>query len=139
MGLQQIEVLSLAIVATTAVTARRGVGFDGAQATVQGAKIQGIAYTAAAIGDSLRLTAAGTAIVEAGAAIAVGQSLIVDAQGRAIPSTGSLAVAAGAVAVTSTAANGAILTGGDSPEYVFGDALEAAAAAGDFVEVFLRR
>lgn len=139
MSKQQIELLSLSIATTSAVTARRGVGFDGAQATVQGQKIQGIAYTDAAVGDELRLTSAGTAIVEAGAAINVGDSLIVDAQGRAIPSTGKLEVAAGATAVTSSAANGAILTGGDSPEYVFGDALEAAAAAGDFVEVFLRR
>ena len=133
-----ITTLSLTTRAAGAVTARRAVGFDGAQATVQGQKILGIAHTDAADGDSLALDVRGTAVVEAGAAINVGDSLIVDAQGRAIPTTGNLAVAAGATAVTSTAANGEILTGGDLPEFIFADALESAAAAGEFIEVLLR-
>jgi len=136
--MQSISTLALTTAANGAVTARRAVGFDGAQATVQGQKILGIAHTDAADGELLALDAKGTAIVEAGAAINIGDSLIIDAQGRAIPTTGNLAVAAGATAVSSTAANGEILTGGDLPEYVFGDALEAAAGAGEFIEVVLR-
>lgn len=136
---QNIATLSLPITASGAVTAYRGIGFDGAQATAQGQKIMGIARSDAGDAEKLTLDVAGTAIVEAGAAIAVGDALIMDSQGRAIPSTGALAVAAGSTTVTSTAANGAILTGGDAPEYVFGDALEAAAAAGQTIEVLLRR
>ena len=58
---------------------------------------------------------------------------------RAIASTGALGVAAGATAVMASAANGAVLTGADMPEYVFADALEASGAAGNLVEVLLRR
>lgn len=125
--------------ASGAVTANRCVKFDGAQATVQGEKVLGVARNDAADTELFSVDAIGTAIVEAGAAIAVGDSLIVDALGRAIPSTGALVVAAGGVAVTSTAVNGAILTGADLPEYVFADALEAAAALGEKIEVLLRR
>lgn len=137
--MQSIPILTLSIpVGGGAVTARRAVGFDGAQATVQGQKILGIARADVAFTGEIPVDVKGTTVVEAGAAINIGDSLIVDAQGRAIPATGNLAVAAGGTAVTSTAANGGILTGGDLPEYVFGDALEAAAAAGEFIEVVLR-
>lgn len=140
MSKQAISILNLCVpVAVSAVTEYRAVDFSGAQATVQGQKVAGIANRGALAGDGYDYTAVGTAIVEAGAAFAVGASLIVDAQGRAIASSGPLRVAAGATAVTSAAANGATaLSGGDAPEYVFGDALQAAAAAGDFVEVKLR-
>jgi hypothetical protein len=126
--------------APSAVTEYRAVDYAGAQATVQGQKVLGVARRSAAIGDPYDAAMIGTAIVEAGAAFAAGASLIVDAQGRAIASTGKLAIAAGAVAVTSVAANGtADLVGGDTPEYVFADALQAASGAGDKVEVLLRR
>lgn len=140
MGKQNISILELSLVAAGVVTQYRGVDFTGAQIAAQGAKIAGIAkFGAAAAGDDLTVWAKGTAVIEAGAAINKGDSLIMDNQGRAIPSTGKLAIAAGAVAVTSVAANGANdITGGDSPEQVIGDAMEAAAAAGDFIEVLLR-
>lgn len=137
---QSITTLKLSIAAAGVVAAYRAVGFDGAQATVQGQKIQGVAeYAVAAAGVMLAVGVAGTVIIESGGIINKGDSLIVDAQGRAIVSTGKLGVAAGATAVTSTAANGQILTGGDSPEFVFADALAAATAAGQFIEVLLRR
>lgn len=138
MSKQSITTLALAVVASGAVTAYRAVGFDGAQATTQGQKIMGIAHTDAADGDPLTVNTDGTVPVESGAAIAVGDSLIVDAQGRAIPTTGNLGVAAGGTTVTSTAANGEVLEGGDLPEFVFADALEAASAAGEFIEVLMR-
>lgn len=121
------------------VTACRAVGFDGLQATVQGQKVIGVAHTDAVLNDDFLVDVSGTTIVEIGAVVAEGDELIVDALGRAIPSTGPLGVAAGATPVTSSAANGAILTGGDGPEFVFADALEAGAAVGDFIEVLLRR
>jgi hypothetical protein len=140
MSKQAISILNISVpVAPGAVTEYRAVGFDGAQASVQGQKVAGVSNRGALIGDGYEYTAKGTAVIETGAAIVVGASLIVDANGRAITSTGKLAIAAGAVAVTSAAANGtADLVGGDSPEYVFADAMQAAAGAGEFIEVLLR-
>jgi hypothetical protein len=46
---------------------------------------------------------------------------------------------AGGTQVTSTAANGAIITGADTPIFAVGDVLQAATAAGQFVEILLRR
>lgn len=139
MGRQSSVNFSLTVKATTAITEFRGVGFDGAQASVQGQKILGTAHFSGVVGDEITVDIDDTVLVEAGAAIAVGDALIMDAQGRAIPSTGEIGVAAGGVAVASTGANGAILTGGIMPEYVFADALEAATAAGQIIEVITRR
>lgn len=139
MSQQARSLMSLSLLAALAVTECRAVDYAGAQATVQGQKVMGVANRGALAGDGYDATVMGTAVVEAGAAFAVGASLIVDAQGRAIASTGKLGIAAGGVAVTSTAANGQILTGGDPAEWVFADALQAAAGAGDKVEVLLRR
>lgn len=136
---QAVSLMALSLRASGAVTEYRCVGFGGAQIAAQGAKVAGVADYAAADGALFAANCVGTAIVEAGAAIAVGDSLIADAQGRAIPSTGPLTVKAGATAVTSTAANGAVLQGAGLPEFVFADALEAASGAGKFVEVLFRR
>ena len=136
---QARSLFNLSLVAPVlAVLAYRGVDYAGAQATVQGQKIAGVSNRPAAILGSFEATAKGTAVVESGAAIAVGDALIVDNQGRATPAA-ALAVAAGAVAVTSAAANGAAdLTGGILPSYVFADATQAAAGAGEFIEVLMR-
>jgi hypothetical protein len=91
----------------------------------------------------------GTAVAEAGAAVTVGAALVMDVSGRVVPATAlavssaGITVAVGATAVTSTLANGAILsgngtvTGGDLPQFVVGYALEAAAAAGNFIEILM--
>lgn len=139
MSQQNISVLTLTLVASGAVAESRIVGFDSAQATTQGQKVMGPSIAQAASGEAFGVVAQGTAIVETGAAITIGDSLITDSDGRAIPVTGGLTVATGAVAVTSSAANGAILAGADLPEYVFADALQTAAAAGEFIEVLMRR
>ncbi len=139
MSQQSISVLTLTVTASGAVTEGRAVGFDGVQAGVQGQKVMGVAVTDAADGEALALVTHGTAIMESGAAVAVGDSVMVDASGRAIAVSGDLGVAAGATGVTSTAANGAILSGADLPEYALGDALQAASAAGEFIEIMLRR
>jgi hypothetical protein len=140
MSQQALSLMALSIsAALSAVTEYRVVDYAGVQATVQGQKVMGVAKRGAITGDGFEVAVIGTAVVEAGAAFAVGASLIVDASGRAIASSGKLGIAAGATAVTSTAANGLILTGGDASEYVFADALQAAVAIGDKVEVLLRR
>ncbi|MBF0096275.1 MAG: DUF2190 family protein [Magnetococcales bacterium] len=139
MSRQNITLLTLTVIAAGVVGAHRAVGYGGAQASAQGQKVMGVSQCPAVAGEAVGLVSSGTAVVESGAAFDVGQSLIVDSQGRAIPSIGALALAAGAVAVTSSAANGAILHGGEMPEYVFADALQAASKAGEFVEILLRR
>ena len=130
-----------------------------AQATVSGQKVVGIARRSAAAGQMFEATTLGTAVCETGAALAIGARVMVDATGRVIAATalsatqgaiavGTLAIAAGAVAMTSTAANGAVITGaptvgaptiagGDTPLFVFGTALQSAAAAGELIEVLI--
>ncbi|MBF0212202.1 MAG: DUF2190 family protein [Magnetococcales bacterium] len=139
MSQQSISVLTLTVVATASVSACRAVGFNGAPIAAQGAKPMGIAMTAATQGTALAVVTHGTAVAESGAAITLGAPLITDDQGRVIPATGSLRLAAGATAVTSSAANGTILEGGDPPEFVLGDALQPASGAGEFIEILLRR
>lgn len=113
MSRQAISLLDLTARASGAVTIHRCVGYDGAQATVQGQKALGVARYAAPDGGDVAVTTHGTAIVETGAAVAVGDDLTPDAQGRAIPATGPA-------------------------DAVFADALQAAGAAGRFIEVKLR-
>lgn len=131
------SLLSLSFQASTPVAACRCVGFDGAPVSVQGGEVAGVAEYPAAIGEGYAATAKGTAIVETGGAIPLGAAVISDASGRAIAAT-PLAVATGAVAVTSAAANGRILTGAGTPDHILGNALEAATAAGAFIEILLR-
>jgi hypothetical protein len=133
-----IDLLTLRVRASGAVTRRRFVGFGGAQLNAVGLKGMGVAHHDAVDGEDLRLTVSGTAIVEAGGPLVVGATVVTDAQGRAI-SGAVMGVLAGAVAVTSAAANGAILTGADTPIFAMGDALTPATAAGQFIEVLLRR
>lgn len=168
MSQQARSILDLPVKASGAITYGRAVNLTtagsateltGVQATAAGQKIVGIARRSAASGALVDITALGTAVCEAGAAITVGSRVQCDASGRVITATalsatqgtvaiGSLQVASGATAVTSTAANGAILTGtptvgnptlagGDPPIYVFGTALQAASAAGDYIEVLI--
>ncbi|MBF0192273.1 MAG: DUF2190 family protein [Magnetococcales bacterium] len=134
-----IHVLTLTIMAAATILPARAVGFDGVQIAAQGGKPMGIAMASAKAGEALAVVTHGTAVAESGAAITLGAALIVDSQGRLIPTTGGLHVASGATAVTSSAANGAILAGGDAPEFVVADALQAASGAGEFIEVLLRR
>lgn len=158
MSQQARSILDLSVVASGAIAYARCVNviaptvsgaLTGAQATAIGQKVLGIARRDAASGAMVDITVLGTAVCEAGAAIAVGARVMCDASGRVITATalaaatGTLAIAAGATAVTSTAANGAIvsgaptLSGGDTPQFIFGTALQAAAAAGDLIEVVI--
>lgn len=124
-------------VAPGAVAYGRGVDFAGAQIAAAGARCAGIARRAAALGQSYEADVIGTAICEAGAAITAGQQLAFDSVGRVVPAA-PLAIAAGATAVTSAAANGAAcLTGGILPQWVVGDAMADASGAGVFIEVLL--
>ena len=150
MSQQGIPLLCLPIVASGAIAQYRGVGYNQAQATVAAQKVMGFARRSGATGAELEVVSKGTAICEAGAAVAIGAALVVDSVGRVVAATaltgavGSLIVVAGATAVTSAVANGAgsisgapTFTGGDLPQFVVGYAMQAATAAGEFIEVLL--
>lgn len=140
MGQQARSIYNLSFPAAPgAVSYGRGVDFTGAQIAVAGAKGAGIANRAALLGGAFEASAIGTAVAETGGAFNAGDALAFDNQGRVVLAT-ALAIAAGAVAMTSAAANGAAdLTGGVLPQYVCADAMEASSGAGVFVEVLLRR
>lgn len=136
---QSIPVLTTTVRATGAIARGRGVTFAGAQVAAAGAKPQGIAVVAAVAGQDVSLVSLGSAACEAGAAVAIGAAVAFDSVGRVVTAA-ALAIAAGGTTVTSTAANGAaIITGGDVAQWVVGDAMQAAGAAGDFIEILLRR
>ena len=160
MSQQAKSLLSLSVITTALLTQYRGVTAAGAVVAVAGAWAVGISERpTTVIGEIGLVTAKGTAVAEAGAAITAGAALAYDASGRVVAATtlaaaaptmavGTLAVASGAVAVTSSAANGAIITGAPSasapalsggvlPQYIVGYALQPASAAGDLIEILL--
>lgn len=110
----QQTILTLTIEAAGAITELHGVGFDGNEATVEGQKIAGIAHFAGAAGEEIAVDSKGTVIAEAGGGIAVGDTLVIDATGRVI------------------------LDPGTAGYFQVGEAMQAAAAAGDFIEVLMR-
>lgn len=110
MSQQAISLLTLAMGLSAAVAANRFVTPLGALAGAD-ANTLGVARTGGAIADKVPVDVIGTAVVEAGAAVAAGATLKSDATGRAI------------TWVTSGARVGL--------------ALEAATAAGQFIEVLL--
>lgn len=110
MGAQSISLLALSVLAAGTVSAARFVTPGGAQAGAD-ANTLGVSRFAAVAGERLTVDAYGTAVVEAGAAIAAGATVKSNATGQAI----TWASAGAKVAV----------------------ALEAAAAAGQMIEVLL--
>ena len=110
MSKQSFSILTLTISATATLTADRFVTIAGAVPAAD-AYVLGVCRTAAVSGDRVTVDVQGTSIVEAGAAVAVGNTVKVDASGRAIP----------------WATSGAKV----------GIALQAATAAGQFIEVLL--
>lgn len=110
MSQQSVSLLTLTLTAAGAIAANRFVTATGAQTGADGNAV-GVAATAAALGERFPVVVKGTAIVEAGAAISAGATLKSDASGRAI----------------AWATSGAKV----------GVALEAATAAGQFIEVLL--
>lgn len=93
-----------------------------------------VGMQAAAINEEVLVCVSGVAYIVVAAAIAAGVHIKPDTvtAGRVQAAGSGFAIAAGAVAVTSTAANGDIITG-DGETIIAGMTLEAAAAAGDKV------
>lgn len=111
MSKQAVSLLTLTVVAAGVIAVNRFVTVAGAQAGAD-ANTLGVTRTAAAgAGEKIPVDVIGTTIVESGAAIAAGATLETDASGRAV-------------------------TWATSGPRV-GIALEAASAAGQFIEVLL--
>lgn len=110
MGTQSRAILTLTLVASGTITANRFVTAAGAQAGADANTI-GVANTAGVAGDKFPADVLGTTTVESGAAFSAWATLKSDASGRAI----TWATSGAKVAI----------------------ALEAATAAGQFVEVLL--
>ncbi|HMW55134.1 DUF2190 family protein [Accumulibacter sp.] len=110
MGTQSKSVLTLTVGASGTISAARFVTTGGAQAGAD-ANTLGVAVTSAVAGDKIPVDVLGTTTVEAGAAVSAGATVKADASGRAI----------------AWATSGAKV----------GVALEAATAAGQFIEVLL--
>lgn len=96
-----------------------------------------VGVQAAAANERVYICFAGVCYVVAQAAIAAGAPIKLDVTtaGRVLTAA-VLTIAAGAVAVTSTAANGDIING-EGESRILGHAIEAAAAAGDKIRAFI--
>lgn len=112
MATQSHPIFTTTLVASGAIVAHRFVKGDGAQAGENDAAL-GVARTAAADGDGVAVDTLGTAIVEAANVVAVDDRVACDGTGRVVP-----------------------VDGGTYTQAV-GVALEAAAQAGDLIEVHL--
>lgn len=106
---QKISLLTLSIAATAAVIAERFVTAAGAYPTAAGNAL-GVATTKAAIGDLFGVDVLGTAVATAGAAIAKNAYVQIGSDGKVVTRAAGVAV---------------------------GQALQAAAADGDRIEVLL--
>ncbi len=151
------EILTDSITAAAAVVAHRFIGIDG---NYCGANLPawGVSELATALGEQIPTKTHGIAIVESGGIITAGDKVTSDSTGRAV-TVAALAAAApvvddtkltidtGATGVTSSAANGAIisaasgllaapvLSGGTLPVAVNGMAQDSASGAGEFIRV----
>lgn len=110
MSRQSIALLTLTVALSGTVTAHRFITAAGAQAGAD-ANTLGVARSDGVSGEKIPVDVIGTAVVEAGAAIAAGATLESDSSGRGV----TWATSGGKVAI----------------------ALQAAGAAGDFIEVLL--
>ncbi len=110
MSYQSTPILTLTVALTGTVAAHRFVTAAGAQAGAD-ANTLGVARSAGVSGDKIPVDVLGTSIVEAGAAVAAGATLESDASGRGV----TWATSGGKVGI----------------------ALQAAAGAGEMIEVLL--
>ena len=136
-GMQAAGAVPFARAVALATPATPG-AMSGARCTTSGQQFLGIAARPANDLEFFEATVAGTAVWESGGVFALTDVLQSDALGRCIK-TAALTVATGATAMTSTAANGAVLAGGALPSYAGAIPLQAATAAGQFIEVLLLR
>jgi hypothetical protein len=92
MARQHQPLLALSLTAAGAIAAHRFVAIDVTQAAAN-VNTFGVARVPAAIGETIPVDTAGTAVVETGGAIAAGALVETDAQGRAVTYASGPAVA----------------------------------------------
>lgn len=80
-------VLTKTVRSSGAVSAKRFIGYDGAQIGSAGAAAYGVSLFNADDGEALSVVVMGTAIVETGGAVSKGDKLTADANGKAIVAT----------------------------------------------------
>ncbi len=99
----------------------------------------GVAQNAAALDETVRVQVAGKCTCVADASISIGDRVGAPptTAGRVATAANTLTVASGGTAVTSSSANGAIVTGDPVVSRVLGLALTTAASAGDNITVLL--
>ncbi|MDR2452331.1 MAG: DUF2190 family protein [Candidatus Accumulibacter sp.] len=118
----QQTILTTSVLAATALTRRRFVGFDG-DVCAEGAPALGVVEADTEAGSMAPANVLGVILVEAGAPVAAGGQVQSDAEGRAIPLTTKALEDANEVAFTIPAAA------------VNGVAWDAATEAGDLIRV----
>lgn len=111
---------------------------DGSGYPASGGNAIGVSQFPGVSGDKIDIARSGFLAVTAGGAINPGDWVMSDATGQAVVAT-PLAIAAGAVAVTSVAANGATdIVGGQPPVVVLGQYVGTVAlAAGDDALIYM--
>lgn len=148
---------SESILAAAALVAARFIGVDGNYCGANAAAV-GVLEVSTASGEYGNAITHGIALVESGGIIAAGNQVVSDSTGRAVAATAFAAAApvvddtkltidTGATGMTSSAANGAVITaasgllaapvlsGSALPQVINGLALDAASGAGEFIRV----
>jgi hypothetical protein len=151
--------ITVSWLAAAALVARRFIGFDG-NLCGAAAKALGVSELATAINEYCPVITDGIALVESGGILAAGNPVVSDSTGRAVAAAvfaaaapvvddSKLSIDTGATPMTSSAANGGVitaasgllaapvLTGSTLPQAVNGWVLDAASGAGEFVRVKL--
>lgn len=132
-------ILTITLLATAALLARRFTGFDGATCGAN-AKALGVTEFAVDSGDVGPVHVSGVVLVEAGAAVTAGASVVSTAAGKAIAATAAavaVTLETDEVGVKLAGTATAVVSGSVLPQAVNGWALDAAAADGDLIRVLL--
>lgn len=142
MSEQYYPISTRGIKAAADIVKQRFIGYNLQQVAVVGGRARGVSMNDALTGRDCDLIERGSAPVVSGGVFAAGEPIMSDAQGRAVLAANLTAsVDVGATPVTSTAANGAIITlaGANLPQHVLGVALEASTGADEIHEIDLWR
>jgi hypothetical protein len=141
------DLLADSILAASAITKNRFVGFDGAHCAA-GKKALGVAKDDFEAGEMAAVEVYGIQVLETGGIFAAGDPITSDSTGRAVKAadfavttavtfpTNTTPVTSDAAHPTLTAAN--TLTGGVLPVAINGHAKEASSGAGQFARVVLK-
>jgi hypothetical protein len=134
----EVPGITVSIPAAADLVKNRFIGVDGNYCAAN-AKALGVSQTDTKQGQQCPVVTGGVKLVESGGAVAAGEEVVSDANGKAVAATAfSVSVPAGGTAVTSDAAQPDLTeAGGVLPQALNGQALDAAAGAGELIRVKL--